>query len=85
MSGRLPGPWDEKATDGKDRSCQAKPGATKANQRVHVLFLGLGERGVAEAGGVVVVDHAGGLHEGVADGGTDEAEAAALKVFAHGV
>ena len=33
---------------------------------------------VSEAGGVVVVDHAGGLHEGVADGGADEAEAAAF-------
>ena len=31
---------------------------------------------VAEAGDEVVVDHAGGLHEGVADRGSDKTEAA---------
>src|SRR5207237_4334805 len=33
----------------------------------------------------VVVHHADGLHEGVADGRSYESEAAFLKVFAHGV
>ena len=32
----------------------------------------------------MVVDEAGGLHEGVADGGADELEAAAFEVAAHG-
>ena len=40
---------------------------------------------VAEAGGEVVVDHAGGLHVGVDDGGADEVEAAVFEVFAEGV
>jgi hypothetical protein len=42
------------------------------------------ELGVAEAGGEVVVDHANGLHEGVADGGADEGEAAGFEGFGHG-
>lgn len=33
----------------------------------------------------MVVDHAGGLHEGVADGGSDEVEAAGLEGFAQAV
>ena len=33
---------------------------------------------VAKAGDEVVVDHAGGLHEGVADRGADKTEAASL-------
>ena len=45
----------------------------------------LTELAVAEAGGGVVVDHADGLHERVADGGADEAEAAFFQVFAYGV
>ena len=40
---------------------------------------------VTEAVRRVVVDHADGLHEGVADGGADEAEATLLEVFAEGV
>ena len=40
---------------------------------------------MAEAADQVVVDHAGGLHEGVADGGADEAEGAALEVLVDGV
>lgn len=40
---------------------------------------------MAEAICGVVIDHADGLHEGVADGGADEAEAAFFQVFAHGV
>ena len=38
--------------------------------------LGAGDLFVAEAGDDVVVDEAGGLHVGVADGGTDEGESA---------
>ena len=33
----------------------------------------------------MVIDHAGGLHERVADCGADEAEAATLQVLAHDV
>ena len=51
---------------------------------VNARFL-LTELTVAEAGGGVVVDHADGLHESVADGGADEAEAAFFQVFAYGV
>ena len=40
---------------------------------------------MAEAVGGVIIDHTGCLHEGVADCGADEAEAARLEVFAHGV
>jgi len=40
---------------------------------------------VAEAVGGVVVDHACRLHEGVANGGADEFEAAFFEVRAHGV
>lgn len=43
------------------------------------------ELGIPEAGDGVIVDHADGLHEGVTDGGADEAEAAFFQVFAHGV
>ena len=41
--------------------------------------------GVAEAMDEVVVDHADGLHEGVADRRADEFEAALFEVLAHGV
>src|SRR5437870_4341524 len=41
--------------------------------------------GMPEAAHHVVVDHAGGLHVGVADGGAHELEAAGLEVLAHGV
>src|SRR5436190_9580341 len=37
----------------------------------------------AETIDCVIVDHADGLHEGVADGGADEFEAALEEVFAH--
>ena len=40
---------------------------------------------VAEAGGGVVIDHADGLHEGVADGGAHETEAAILQALAYGI
>jgi len=40
---------------------------------------------VAEAIRGVIVDHAYGLHEGVADGRSHELEAAAQQIFAHGV
>ena len=40
---------------------------------------------MAEAVGGVIIDHTGCLHEGVADRGADEAEAARLEIFAHGV
>ncbi len=33
----------------------------------------------------MVIDHADGLHEGVTDGGADEAEAALLEVLAEGI
>jgi len=39
---------------------------------------------VAEASDEVVVDQAGGLHEGVDDGGADEAKATLSQVFAEG-
>ena len=48
---------------------------TSRLQRSFALTLHLT---VAEAIDGVVVDHAGGLHEGVADGGADELEAAPL-------
>lgn len=38
---------------------------------------------VTEAINRVVIDHATGLHKGVADGRTDKSEAALLQVFAH--
>src|SRR5438309_10268261 len=38
-----------------------------------------------KAAAVVVVDHAGGLHEGVADGRAHELEAAADQIFAQSV
>ena len=40
---------------------------------------------MAEAGHQVVVDHAGRLHVGVADGGADEAEPPADQLSAHGI
>ena len=43
------------------------------------------ELGIAETSGQVVVHHAYGLHEGVANRGADEGEPAFLQVFAHGV
>src|SRR5437879_6424336 len=43
------------------------------------------QRAVARAVDAVVVHEPGGLHEGVADGGAHEAEAALLEVAAHGV
>ena len=33
----------------------------------------------------MVIDHAHSLHEGIADGGADEAEAALFERFAHGL
>ena len=39
---------------------------------------------VPEAGNEVGVDHSDGLHEGIADGGSNEFEAAFLEFFAHG-
>jgi len=40
---------------------------------------------VAETRNQVIVDHARGLHEGVANGRADEAETALLQIFAEGV
>jgi hypothetical protein len=40
---------------------------------------------VAEAADEMIVNQAGGLHEGVTDGRTDETEAAFLQILAHGV
>ena len=45
------------------------------------LFLDLV---VPEAGNEVVVDHSDGLHEGIANGGSYELEAAFLEFFTHG-
>ena len=39
---------------------------------------------VSEAGYEVVVDHSDGLHEGIANGGSNEFEATFLEFFAHG-
>ena len=39
---------------------------------------------VSIAGGDVVIDHADGLHEGIADRRSDEGEAAPLEILAHG-
>ncbi len=47
--------------------------------------LSVGMTLVAKAVARVVVDHAGSLHESVADGRSDESEAAAFQVLAHGV
>ena len=44
------------------------------------LRLEAGELGVAMAGKQMIVDHARGLHEGIADRRADEAEAAALEL-----
>ena len=46
---------------------------------------GLAERLTADAIDGMVVDHADGLHERVADDGADEGEPPFFKVFAHGV
>ena len=40
---------------------------------------------MAEALDRMVVDHADGLHERIADDGADEGEPPSLEVFAHGV
>src|SRR5690606_30765444 len=40
---------------------------------------------IAEAVGRVVVDHAHGLHEGIADGGAAEAKPCLLEGLAHGL
>ena len=40
---------------------------------------------MARTGDEVIVHHAGCLHEGVADGGTDEFESAPQQVAAHGI
>ena len=47
--------------------------------------LSVGMRLVVKAIARVVVDHAGSLHESVADGGSDESEPAAFQVLAHRV
>src|SRR3569623_1004072 len=44
-----------------------------------------GDRFLAEAIGRMIVDHANGLHEGVADRRADELESEALQILAHGV
>ena len=44
-----------------------------------------GSPSMQRAGGKVVVDHAGGLHVGIADGGTDKGEAAFFKCRTHGI
>src|SRR5579871_6042316 len=44
-----------------------------------------GELTVAEAIDGMVVDHAGGLHHGVADGGTDKFETALEEILAEGI
>ena len=49
------------------------------------FLLQLRAAGVAGAGDEVVVDHTGGLHERVDDGGADEFEAAGEEVFREGV
>ena len=38
-----------------------------------------------EAVDSVIVDHAGRLHEGVADAGADELEAVRFQILAHGI
>src|SRR5215475_8072401 len=43
------------------------------------------ELSVTEAGEEMVVDHASGLHEGVADCGANETETTLLQIFAHSV
>ena len=40
---------------------------------------------MAEAHGDMVVDQADGLHERIADGGTDEFETSIQQVLAHGI
>jgi hypothetical protein len=58
---------------------------SRGRGRPRHTFSSSGELLVAEAGGQMVVHHAYGLHEGVADGGADEGESALLQVFAYGV
>src|ERR1700680_5009520 len=62
-----------------------RKGASKRDSNGENVVVLLTELAVAEAGGGVVVDHADGLHERVADGGADEAEATFFHVFAYGV
>ena len=50
---------------------------TLSRDELHVL--------IAKASDQVIVHHADGLHEGVADRGADELEAAAEEIFAHSV
>src|SRR5262249_60251114 len=71
---------------GQDKSNSAF-GAEFCQPRIarETLALRACELRVAEAVDRVVVYHANGLHEGVADGGADEAEATLVHVFAHDV
>ena len=46
---------------------------------------GLAEGSVAKAIGRMIVDHARGLHERIADGAADKGESSSLEVFAHRV
>jgi hypothetical protein len=62
-----------------------KPITQGARLRVAHQTPGLPTSDISEAIAGVVVNQAGGLHEGVTDSGAHEAEAAALQVFAHGV
>ena len=52
------------------------------NQDLRIIRQTLLAR-IAKAAARVVVDHASGLHESVADGGSGESETAAFEVFAH--
>src|SRR5580693_89795 len=54
-------------------------------RRVARAARGAGQRGVAEARALVVVDHPHRLEEGMADGGAHEAEAASLELAAQAV
>ena len=58
--------------------------AAERGQSCRLLFHFL-DLGIAETIDGVVVDHAGRLHKGVADGGADEFEVAFEEGFAHGV
>ena len=40
---------------------------------------------VTETGGGVVIHHADGLHEGIADGATHKAEPSFFEIFTHGI
>src|SRR5690606_24215763 len=65
---------------GGRRSSNVTYAPSKADAR---SATGACELAVAEAVHGVVVHHAGSLHEGVADGGSDEAEAPPLQLAAH--